>query len=73
MVYYFYAARSAREALKRVFQEELDAPGARGRGRWCFAFFSVATPRAYTSSASTSNSKRFGAPPTLHVVSDASS
>ena len=32
MVFYFYAARSAREALARVFKDELEEPGARGQG-----------------------------------------
>jgi hypothetical protein len=32
MVFYFYAARSAREALKRLFRDELVEPGARGEG-----------------------------------------
>lgn len=32
MVFYFYAARSMREALRRVFADELCEPGVRGEG-----------------------------------------
>jgi hypothetical protein len=36
MVFYFYAARSVREALRRLFRDELDEPGARGEGALAF-------------------------------------
>ena len=36
MVFYFYAARSVREALRRLFRDELDEPGARGEGALVF-------------------------------------
>jgi hypothetical protein len=36
MVFYFYAARSAREALRRLFDDELLEPGARGEGPLVF-------------------------------------
>ena len=36
MVFYFYAARSMREALRRLFADELDEPGARGEGALLF-------------------------------------
>jgi hypothetical protein len=32
MVFYFYAARSMREATRRLFADELVEPGARGEG-----------------------------------------
>jgi hypothetical protein len=38
MVFYFYAARSVREALRRLFRDELDEPGARGEGPLVFRF-----------------------------------
>jgi len=36
MVFYFYAARSVREALRKLFDDELDTPGARGEGPLMF-------------------------------------
>ncbi len=39
MVFYFYAARSVREALRRVFADELIEPGARGEGPLVFRYF----------------------------------
>ena len=36
MVFYFYAARSVREALRRLFRDELDESGARGEGPLVF-------------------------------------
>jgi hypothetical protein len=38
MVFYFYAARSVREALRRLFRDELDEAGARGEGPLVFRF-----------------------------------
>ncbi len=39
MVFYVYAARSVRDAMRKLFGDELDTPGARGEGplafRWC--------------------------------------
>jgi len=39
MVFYFHAARSVREALRRVFADELEEPGARGEGPLVFRYF----------------------------------
>lgn len=36
MVFYFYASRSAREALRRAFADELEERGARGEGPLAF-------------------------------------
>lgn len=36
MVFYFYAARSVREALRRLFRDELEQAGARGEGPLVF-------------------------------------
>lgn len=36
MVFYFYAARSVRDALRKLFDDELEAPGARGEGPLLF-------------------------------------
>ncbi|HEY1099250.1 MAG TPA: hypothetical protein VGF99_09985 [Myxococcota bacterium] len=39
MVFYFFAARSVREALRRVFADEIAEPGARGQGALVFRYF----------------------------------
>jgi hypothetical protein len=71
MVFYFYAARSVRQALRRLFADELTEPGARGEGpllyrvceggddaqRWLEQLFDEFV-------------ERFGRPPILHVVDD---
>ncbi len=75
MVFYFYAARSVREALLRLFADELDVPGARGEGALSF--------RVLLQSATHPDDARqrltrlydefealFGAPPILHTAHD---
>ncbi len=68
MVFYFYAARSAREALRRLFADELDEPGARGQGELAFRFYAGGDEaRVHLERLYFEFEDRFGAPPVLHV------
>lgn len=66
MVYYFYAATSARVALKDAFADELAAPGARGQGPLLVRFATGATARASLEKLYDAFVARFGAPPVLN-------
>ncbi|HEY4223812.1 MAG TPA: hypothetical protein VGO62_20790 [Myxococcota bacterium] len=68
MVFYFYAARSAREALKRLFADELDDSGARGQGALAFrVLVGGDAARAHLERLYFEFEERFGAPPVLHA------
>lgn len=69
MVFYFYAARSAREALARVFADEFDAPGARGQGALVFrTLVGGDDARQHLERLFDEFIARFGAPPVLHAA-----
>lgn len=71
MVFYFYAARSARGALERLFRDELLEPGARGQGPLSFrVLVGGDDARAHLERLFAEFEARFGAPPILHVVED---
>ena len=68
MVFYFYAARSAREALLRLFADELEEPGARGHGALAFRFLKGGDEvHAHLERLFEEFEQRFGASPVLHV------
>ena len=71
MVFYFYAARSAREALKRLFAEELEVPGSRGQGELAFrVLVGGDAARAHLERLYFEFAERFGGPPVLHASAD---
>lgn len=71
MVFYFYAARSAREALLRVFKEELETRGSRGQGPLAFRqLVGGDEARAHLEKLYFEFEERFGAPPILHASPD---
>ena len=71
MVFYLYAARSMREALRRLFADELSTPGSRGEGalvwRACPGGDAV---RAQCESLFDAFIEQFGRPPILHPDDD---
>jgi hypothetical protein len=71
MVFYFYAARSMREATRRLFADELAEPGARGEGplvwRACPGGDDV---RAHLERLFDEFVARFGRAPILHPDDD---
>lgn len=68
MVYYFYAARAAREALLRLFQDELDERGSRGEGPLVFRQMVGGNEvLEHIEKLYGDFEERFGAPPILHV------
>ena len=71
MVFYFYAARSMREALRRLFHDELEQPGARGEGPLLFrTAVGGADVQAWAEGRYDDFVERFGAPPILHAEDD---
>lgn len=71
MVFYFYAGRSVREALKKVFADELDEPGARGEGALAFRFLAGGDEaKRWLEGLYDEFSERFGRPPILHPSDD---
>jgi hypothetical protein len=71
MVFYFYAARSAREALKRLFADELDEAGARGQGALAFRVLTGGDEaRLHLERLYFEFEERFGSPPVLHANGD---
>lgn len=71
IVFYFYAARSARDALSRVFADEIDAPGARGQGPLAFRLLAGGdAARSRLEQLYEAFVERFGAPPVLHASTD---
>jgi hypothetical protein len=72
MVFYFYAARSVREALRRVFRDELAEPGARGQGPLVFRVcLGGEEARLFLERHYESFVAQFGRAPCLHVDDDA--
>jgi hypothetical protein len=72
MVFYFYAARSVREALKRVFRDELDEPGSRGEGPLEFRVLPGGQEaRVRLEQLYEEFDAQFGRPPVLHLDDDA--
>ncbi len=71
MVFAFYAARSMREALRRLFHDELEEPGARGEGPLVFrAAAGGPEVQSWAEQRYDDFVERFGAPPILHAVDD---
>ena len=71
MVFYFYAARSVREALRRVFADELAEPGARGEGPLVFRVCAGGDEtRRWLESLYDDFVERFGRAPALHADDD---
>ena len=71
MVFYFYAARSVREALRRVFADELETPGSRGQGPLAFRVLKGGdAARVHLERLYVEFDERFGSPPTLHASVD---
>jgi hypothetical protein len=71
MVFYFYAARSMREALRRVFADELDEPGSRGVGPLAFRTCAGGDDaRDWLSGLFDEFVARFGRAPILHPSDD---
>jgi hypothetical protein len=69
MVFYFYAARSCREALRRLFHDELEAPGAKGQGRLAFRFIEGGeAAQRHLEGLYEAFVERFGAEPVLHAA-----
>jgi hypothetical protein len=67
MLFYFYAARSARDALRKMFADELDAPGAKGQGAMSFRFVVGGDEaRLHLERLYEEFEVRFGAPPFLN-------
>ena len=68
MVFYFYAARSARQALVRLFADELENPGARGEGPLLFRFTAGGDDvRVSLEELFTEFVLRFGSAPRMHA------
>lgn len=68
MVFYFYAARSAKEALKRLFAEELEETGARGQGALAFRVLPGGDEaRVHLERLYFEFEERFGSAPVLHA------
>jgi hypothetical protein len=71
MVFYFYAARSAREALSRLFDDELQEPGARGEGALAFRLCPGGEPaKAWLEELFDRFIAEFGRAPILHPDDD---
>lgn len=71
MVFYFYAARSAREALRRLFDDELLEPGARGEGPLVFRVCAGGEPaKAWLEELFERFVTDFGRAPLLHPDDD---
>lgn len=69
MVFYFYAARSAREALRRVFADEIEQTGSRGQGPLAFrVLVGDDAARVHLERLYFEFEERFGGPPVLHVT-----
>lgn len=67
MVFYFYAARSARDALRKIFSDELDAQGSMGQGALAFRFLEGGDDaKAHLERLYEEFETRFGGPPILH-------
>jgi hypothetical protein len=70
MVFYFYAARSAREALRRLFDDELLEPGARGEGALVFRLCAGEPAKAWLEELFDRFVNDFGRAPILHPDDD---
>jgi hypothetical protein len=71
MVFSFYAARSMREALRRMFADELAEPGARGEGPLVFRVCPGGEDvRAWLEHLFEDFVERFGRAPILHPDDD---
>lgn len=66
MVFYFYAAKSARTTLREVFADELAAPGVRGHGPLLARWTTDDGARAALEDLYARFVERFGGPPVLH-------
>ncbi|MDP2341561.1 MAG: hypothetical protein Q8O67_11415 [Deltaproteobacteria bacterium] len=71
MVFYFYAARSMREALRRLFHDELETPGSRGEGVLAFRTLTGGSDvQAWAEGRYDDFVQSMGAPPILHADDD---
>jgi hypothetical protein len=71
MVFYFYAARAAREALLRVFADELETRGSRGEGPLVFRQLVGGNDvLVHLEKLYAEFEERFGAPPILHISAE---
>ncbi len=66
MVYYFYAATSARTTLRDAFADELARPGARGQGPLLARWTTHDAAHAALADLYARFVERFGGPPVLH-------
>lgn len=68
MVFYFYAQRSAREALRRAFADELEERGARGEGPLVYRVLEGGDDvKAHLEKLFGEFEHRFGSAPILHA------
>jgi hypothetical protein len=70
MVFYFFAARSAREALLRLFADEIAQPGVRGEGALVFRVWTGDGAREALERLYDEFYDRFGSPPCFNVGPD---
>jgi hypothetical protein len=66
MVFYFYAGRSARAALQKMFADELDEPGCKGQGPLAFRVLEGARAQDTLARLFDDFQDRFGSAPILH-------
>lgn len=66
MVYFFFAATDARNALREIFEDELKHSGARGRGPLWFRYLQGTDAQARLEARWTEFVSRFGSPPLWH-------
>lgn len=70
MVFYFYAADNAANALSKLFADELTTPGTRGHGALWFRFSEEEDAREGLEALYHEFIRRFGAPPALNASDD---
>jgi hypothetical protein len=71
MVFYFYAARSVKDALRKLFADELLAPGARGEGPLLFRCCPGGAPaQTWLEGLFDDFVEQFGRAPILHPDDD---
>jgi hypothetical protein len=71
MVFYVYAARSCRDALRKLFADEVDSPGTRGEGPLAVRFcVGGGDARAWLEGLFDDFCAQFGRAPILHPDDD---
>lgn len=63
MVYYFYAGENARDAIKKLFADEIEKSGARDEGELWFRYLQHPLAREHLENLYGEFEKRFGAAP----------